>query len=279
VAGSKLPAVQVFVREQMQSVSISSFVSGEAAVFSIQAPTKNAGENEDACALIQLDAGSGLLVLADGVGGHRGGQDASALAIETMVKVSRLEIADCTNLREPVLNAIELCNKTLLSEGLGAATTLLVVEIQGSAVRPYYIGDSTILVTGQRGKLKFQSILQSPTGYALEAGFMEEEDVRTDENRHYVSNIVGTSDLHMTVGSWLTLAPKDTVLLCSDGLTDNIYINAIIDTIRIGSLPCAANKLQALCRGKMHEGTGHADDLSFILFRMNNRRSRASRAC
>jgi serine/threonine protein phosphatase PrpC len=253
----------------MQSVSISRFVSGEAAVFSIQAPTKNAGENEDACALIQLAGESGLLVLADGVGGHRGGQDASALAIESMAKISRLDQVDCTNLREPVLNAIEQCNATLLSEGLGAATTLLVVEIQGNAVRPYYIGDSTILVTGQRGKVKFQSILQSPTGYALEAGFMEEEEVRTDENRHYVSNIVGTSDLHMTVGSWLTLAPKDTVLLCSDGLTDNIYIDTIVDTIRAGSLTDAANKLQALCGQKMREENGHADDLSFMLFRIN----------
>ncbi|MBN1379773.1 MAG: protein phosphatase 2C domain-containing protein [Gammaproteobacteria bacterium] len=268
MANNQFNSTRLFVREHMQSAEVGGFVSGNVAVFSLQSPLKNDGENEDACALIQLSHHSGLLVLSDGVGGHRGGQDASALAVETMSKISQLEIADVSNLREPVLDAIEHCNATLLSEGLGAATTLLVVEVQGNQVRPYYIGDSTILVTGQRGKLKFQSIAQSPTGYALEAGVMEEAEVREDENRHFVSNIIGATDLHMTVGSWLELAPRDTLVMCSDGLTDNVYIDTIIENVRVGPLVKSACKLQQQCKLKMDDETGHPDDLSFILFRL-----------
>lgn len=263
-------SARITIRGEMTHAESGRFVSGNAEVFSLQSPSKNAGENEDACALISLSDQSGLMVLADGVGGHRGGQDASALAVETMAAFMQKSVSDQSNLREPVLDAIEECNQALLADGLGAATTLLVVELQGRSIRPYYIGDSTILVCGQRGKLKFQSIAQSPTGYALEAGVMEEAEVRTDEDRHLVSNIIGVADMHMTVGSWLNLAPKDTLLMCSDGLTDNIYIDAIVDKIRTGRINRSAQVLKEQCLEKMASTDGHPDDLSFILFRLRN---------
>ena len=258
----------LFIHEQLDNAQSFRFATGEAVVFSKQSPDKDAGGNEDACALIQLGPESGLLVLADGVGGHRGGQDASALAINMILDICERAETDDGNLREPILDAIEQCNQTLLDEGLGAATTLLVVEIRGDMIRPYFIGDSTILACGQRGKPKFQSIAQSPTGYALEAGVMREAEAREDENRYLVSNIIGAADMHTTVGSWLKLASRDTLLMCSDGLTENLYFQSIIDIMRCGPLMTAATRLHEQSTLKMQNESGHPDDLSFILFRL-----------
>ena len=49
-------------------------------------------------------------------------------------------------------------------------------------------------------------------------------------------NVIGSSDMRVEVGPALQLAARDTVLLASDGLFDNLYIDEIVDTIRRGPL-------------------------------------------
>ncbi len=61
------------------------------------------------------------------------------------------------------------------------------------ALRPYHVGDSTNLLTGQRGKLEFAMISHSPTGYAMEAGVLGEEEALVHEDRHDVSNLLGAA--------------------------------------------------------------------------------------
>ena len=52
---------------------------------------------------------------------------------------------------------VEAANRAVAELGVGAATTLAVVEIQGRSVRTYHVGDSMILAVGQRGKVRFQA--------------------------------------------------------------------------------------------------------------------------
>lgn len=258
-----------YLHQNMQAIDSLKLNCGQAVVFSSPSPLKADDGNEDACALVPISGFIDLLVLADGVGGHRGGQDAAAITVESMCELSQENIAANEILREPILSTIEHCNQSLLAQGLGAATTLIIAEIQGNQVRPYYVGDSTILITGQRGVIKFQSIAQSPVGYALESGLIEKDHEAINENSHWVSNIIGMSDMHMTVGPPLELAPRDTLLLCCDGLTDNLGTDAIISMIRKGPLLKAAENLRAACQAAMNEENGHPDDLSFILYRLN----------
>ncbi len=168
----------------------------------------------------------------------------------------------------------------VLDLGLGAATTLTVVEIDGMRIRPYHVGDSPALVVGQRGQIKLQSISHSPVGYGLEGGFIDEKEARHHEERHLVSNVIGTEDMRIDVGPALKLAPRDTVLMASDGLVDNLQTQEIVDCVRKGPLENAANVLarQAGSRMRSREsGTpSKPDDLTFILFRLHERRRRAS---
>jgi serine/threonine protein phosphatase PrpC len=157
--------------------------------------------------------------------------------------------------------------------GTGAATTLAVVEASGSTLRSYHIGDAEILLTGQRGKLKFKTIAHSPVGYAVEAGLLENEEALLHEDRHIVSNCVGVEDMHIDMGPVLPFARYDTLLIASDGVFDNLMQDQLIEIIRKGPLRKVSESLLKTCRDSMRgESASHPgkpDDLSFILLRRN----------
>jgi serine/threonine protein phosphatase PrpC len=174
-------------------------------------------------------------------------------------------------LRTAVLNGLEGANHAVQALGVGAATTIAAVELQEATVRPYHVGDSMILVAGQRGKIKLQTTSHSPVGLAVEAGFLDETEAMHHEDRHVVSNVVGSSEMKIEIGPVVKLAPRDTVLLASDGLLDNLHVNEIVERVRKGRLEMAARRLIEDSKLRMsapEEGQpSKPDDLTFILFR------------
>ena len=105
----------------------------------------------------------------------------------------------------------------------------------------------------------------------VEAGLLDQREALHHEERHLVSNFVGTSDMRIEIGPGLALNPRDTVLLASDGLMDNVHLDEITEMIRKGPLKAAAASLINLARRRMTIETQHQpskpDDLSVILFR------------
>ena len=90
-------------------------------------------------------------------------------------------------------------------------------------------------------------------------------------DRHLVSNFLGMADMRIDVGAEVELRPRDTILLASDGLMDNVHVDEIIERIRKGPLETAVDRVTALARHRMTaESTAQPskpDDLSLILFR------------
>jgi serine/threonine protein phosphatase PrpC len=174
-------------------------------------------------------------------------------------------------LRDAILDGIEKANRQILNKSSGAATTLAAIEIQSNSIRPYHVGDSMIMLCGQRGKVKLQSIAHSPVGYAVESGLLDENEAIHHEERHLISNVVGSSDMSIEIGTLRKLAPRDTLIVASDGLFDNLYLTEIIDIIRTGKLTTSANSLIELTLERMQhpkaDSPCHPDDLTFILFR------------
>jgi len=246
------------------------FCGGRALVFSQRAPGKD-GPNEDGAALVPYDDTSGLLMVADGAGGQKAGEEASGLAISRVATSVRRAREARTDLRDAILDGIEEANKAISDLGVGAGATLAVVELRDGNVRPFHVGDSTILTVGQRGRVKLQTVPHSPTGYAVEAGLMDAKEALSHEERHLVCNMLGTQDMRMEVGSALQLADRDTVLLASDGLSDNLTEEQVIEIIRKGPLEHAAQRLATRCREHMEgrQEPSKPDDLTFVLFRMN----------
>jgi serine/threonine protein phosphatase PrpC len=174
-------------------------------------------------------------------------------------------------LRSAIFDAFEDANAKLLEQGIGAGTTLVVVEVRDGTARAYHAGDSGALLVGQRGRVRFETIPHSPVGYGVAAGMLEPSETHHHDERHLLSNCVGSRDMRVEVGAPVPMAARDTLLLATDGVLENIERRNLIDQIRSGSLLQAATDLQARLRltmaGVDPKLPAHPDDATALLFR------------
>ncbi len=267
----------MFVDANMSAAQLYECAGAMMAVYSARCPGKESA-NEDAAALIPFDERSMVLAVADGMGGGRAGDVASRLAIETLRDTLIEAKSEGRSMRAGILNGIERASAAIGERGVGAATTIVVVEFDDGVVRPYHVGDSMALVVGQRGKIKLQTVSHSPVGFAVEAGLLEEHEAMHHEDRHIVSNAVGAQDMRIEMGSSRKLGARDTLLLASDGLFDNLLMEEVVGRVRRGSLADAAYRLANDATRRMEGGeAGHPckpDDLTFVLLRWGGRSGR-----
>jgi serine/threonine protein phosphatase PrpC len=263
-------AAHIFADVDMERGERFDLGGGEAVVLSLSKPERE-GPNQDAAAVILVGKGAGVAVVSDGAGGHPGGAKAAALAVRTVCESVEALGGDPENLRGAIINGFELADRAIAAFGTGAAATLAVVEIQGNSMRAYHAGDSMVLVTGQRGRVKWLTIPHSPVGYAVEAGLLDRGEALHHEDLHLVSNLLGTQDMRIELGATVNLARRDTVVLASDGLSDNVHLDEIVERVRKGPLHRAVDELAALGRKRMEapaEGApSKPDDLTFIAIR------------
>ena len=243
---------------------------GSVIAFTERAPDKDT-ENEDTLAIIPWGPESVVMVVADGAGGLPAGKRASLTAVSSLVEALSVAMSETVALRTAILDGIEAANEAVMRLSNGSATTMTVVTIEGRIARCYQIGDSEALVVGQRGRIKLQTTAHSPTGFAVEAGFLDEREALHHAERHLVSNFLGTSDMKIDIGAPVELRPRDTVLLASDGLMDNVHLHETIEHIRKGPADAAVNAVVDLARGRMQANNSNEpskpDDLSLILYR------------
>jgi serine/threonine protein phosphatase PrpC len=265
-------SAQLYTSTDVDEAELHPLGIGLAAVFTARAPDGNDSDvNEDSCAIIPYTEGSGIMVVADGAGGLPSGAKASGITVQAMRAALRAGLKKQIDLRTAVLDGIERANREVLKLGVGAATTLAVAEVQGTKLRTYHVGDSQIMVIGHKGKVKLKTMSHSPVGYGVEAGLIEEQDAILHDELHLVSNLIGFPSMHIEIGTQVTLAPLDTIIVASDGLFDNLRSEEIADTCRSGQLLAISRKLVAACHSRMTnalEGEpSKPDDLTFIAFR------------
>ncbi len=235
-----------------------------------QSPDKDT-ENEDTVAIIPWGPDAAVLVIADGAGGLPAGKRASLTAVRTLARSLQVSLEKTTLLRTAVLNGIEAANEAVREFANGSATTLTIMTIEGRLARSYQIGDSEALVVGQRGLIKLQTTAHSPTGFAVEAGFLDHREALHHADRHLVSNFIGMADMSIDMGTSVELKPRDTIILVSDGVTDNVHIDELVELVRKGPLGEAADRVAETASERMaKEKRGQPskpDDLSLIVFR------------
>jgi serine/threonine protein phosphatase PrpC len=239
------------------------------------APCAGKAKSEDALLVLPLDARNAVLAVADGMGGIPGGGAAAACAISTLAEVVEQEFTQGRALQAAILDGISRANDAVLALANGSATTLVVAELCDGAVRAYNVGDSEVIVLGQRGRLKLRTLSHSPVGFALQAGLVDHEEALHHEDRHLVSNFLGSRDMRIEVGSSVRLAAHDTVLVCSDGLVDNMRLQEIAAVVRHGRLDRSIGALAEQALARMHgpaedtpgDHPSKPDDLTVIAFR------------
>jgi serine/threonine protein phosphatase PrpC len=267
-----VPSARVYFEQDLDECAMSPIANGNAAVYTAKNPHKES-VNEDAAALLPFSVTAGVLVIADGVGGLPAGATASAVAIRSIEQSLGEAARAGSQMRGAIMNGIEKANLELAERAGGGATTLAAVEIQDNTIRPYHVGDSQIMLFGQKGKIKLLTRSHSPVGYAVEAGVLDEEQAMHHEQRHVISNAVGISEMYIEIGSALEMAPRDTLVVATDGLFDNLLAEEIVEICRKGRLTDVGRNLVDRCLARMLEPKegqpSKLDDLSFILYRRN----------
>lgn len=245
--------------------------SGQVTGYTAASPSKvDELANQDAVAVFAHGALRTVLAVADGLGGHPGGDQASQLALEVLAAELERTPDEPEAVASAIQTAFQHANDALLAQGEGAGTTLVVAEVDGKQVRTYHVGDSVALLTGGRGLLKLQTVAHSPVGYALQAGWIDEAQAMVHEERHLVSNVLGDKSMRVEVGKPVALRPRDTLLLASDGLFDNLRVQELAVMVRRGALGSATVGIVEECRRRMmtpDEELSKPDDLAILMYR------------
>jgi serine/threonine protein phosphatase PrpC len=253
----------------MDTAEVQPLACGEVSVFSARCPG-GGSPNEDAAAVIRIGTTRGVLAVADGMGGAPAGADAAACALVSLVKACT-DARSGGRLREAILDGLEAANRAVPEMAAGAGTTIAAAEIDGATARIYHVGDAGALLVGHRGKIKHATLAHSPTGYAVEAGVLDEEQAMHHAERHLVSNVVGSADMKIEIGPVLRFAARDTLLLASDGVFDNLRVGEIAKAVCNGPLADAAARLRSAVQQRMAargaRSPAKPDDFTYLLYR------------
>ncbi len=243
--------------------------------FSRKSPTRESADSEDAACLVEAAGDLGLLAVADGVGGAARGDRAARAGIERLLAccgVPEYEAGDPRGLRAGILDAIELANREILEWGLGAASTLTAVEYHAGLIRSFHVGDSDALLISNRGKIKFATVGHGPVAQAMEMGLLNESEAMGHVDRNLITNCLGSTEMKIEIGPTIKMATRDTLLVASDGLFDNLTSEEITSVIRCGNLEARTNELALRALQRMNTSENAVlpckpDDLTILCFR------------
>jgi protein phosphatase len=172
----------------------------------------------------------GLFVVADGMGGHAGGEIASRVAVDTLPAVVAEALADSDGppsparmvdaLREAIASANEAVWKQARAnpELRGMGTTCVALLMRNGQAAVAHVGDSRIYLLRQ-GALRQITEDHSLVQERVRAGDITTEEAQRSRFRNVITRAVGIADEIEPDVEVVDLAEGDTFLLCSDGLT------------------------------------------------------------
>lgn len=175
--------------------------------------------NQDA-----MYADSGLFVVADGMGGHQGGEVAANLAVRTLTNAER---SDREQLREAVAEANRVVHQTALEEaelhGMGTTLTTLAVSQEANTHQFVIlnVGDSRVY-RHRDGQLEQLTEDHSYVAELVRRGELDDEAAQVHPYRNMLTRAIGVH-AEVEIDEWL-LEPVsgDRFMLCSDGLTNEL---------------------------------------------------------
>jgi len=204
-----------------------------------------------------------LWLVADGMGGHACGEVASALARETIVR----EIRQGATLAHAIRVADEEIIRTSRrrNDSLPMGTTVVAARVQGNRFEVAWVGDSRAYLW-RDGKLAQLSQDHSVVQEMVAQGNLTAEEARAHPHRNVVTQALGVTDpAHLNVATTAgELRPSMQLLLCSDGLTEEVEDTGIARTLAYddaSAQECVDTLVAAALDG------GGSDNITVILVR------------
>jgi protein phosphatase len=199
-----------------------------------------------------------LYAIADGMGGHLGGEVASALAVETVA-------ADAGG--RPLAERVLEANRAVLerSKGdravAGMGTTFTGIELHDGVARLAHVGDSRAY-RFRGGALEPLTEDHTLVGELVRSGDLDEAAARAHPQRSVLLRCIGTEATVEVDEGLVELADGDRLLLCSDGLTEMLDSGAVAAILgeTAGDPDAAADRLVAAAND-----AGGTDNITVIV--------------
>ncbi len=187
---------------------------------------------------------AGLWAVADGMGGHEGGEWASAKLVEKFEAIG--EFGGLDEAAEAVADAIRKANRSILREGerrgKQMGTTIVSLLVRGRNYRVIWVGDSrAYLLRG--GKLRQLSRDHTQVQEMVSRGILQPADAVDHPMGHVLSRAIGVREEVEMDSVEGELQPGDTFLLCSDGLHGYVEEEEISRLLARGSPERATEEL------------------------------------
>ena len=229
-------------------------------------------QNQDAFEVVQLDRSTLLCVVCDGMGGAKAGNVASALAAEVFTQEVRHNYhgsMGAQTLNEMLDRAVKQANFAVYDrshqseEFSGMGTTLVAALIRGKAVTVANVGDSRVYRVNDDG-IDQITVDHSLVQLMLQRRELTPEQARTFPGKNYITRAIGTEPTVQCDIFHVDLKRGDSLLLCSDGLTNLVDDQEILFEIvhGVSSEQCCQRLLN------IAKNRGAPDNVTSILVRL-----------
>lgn len=223
--------------------------------------------NEDYVQYVYNQTNQLLMVACDGMGGHNAGEVASTIACNSLIesfKATNLITKDQAKewLRVQINDVNELIFKRSQSndDERGMGTTLCAAIVYHDEVWVANIGDTRAYMISQ-DKIHQLTYDHTFVGHLMRSGELTDDEARQHPQRNILTKSVGTSRLIYPDIMKYSTKYKDFILLCTDGLTDELTDDEIKSiTNQSNDVHQAAEQLIELALNR-----GASDNLSIIL--------------
>lgn len=213
-----------------------------------------------------LDPEARFFIVADGMGGHAGGQEASAIAAKLIAAHLDAHWDSETPSPQLLQDALIVANQGILAdqtehpERRDMGTTAVIISFRGDGAWRAHVGDSRLYRL--RGDI-LEQITEDHTwvSRALKMGDIEPEQARVHPWRHVLFQCLGRQDLNYIDVEPLEAAPGDIFLMCSDGLTEEVSDDIIQEVLK-SDLPCEEKALNLITEAKE---AGGSDNITIVL--------------
>ena len=207
-------------------------------------------DNQDAYFAGKITDDSVFAVVCDGMGGANAGNVASELAVrhisEYVIRSYR-DGMNMTDTEKTLKNAIVSANISLYDKAVnnaelaGMGTTAVAVFVKDSTAVIAHVGDSRIyLVNGEIKQLtRDHSVVQS----LIESGKITPEDAKVHPRKNVITRALGAEEDVAVDSDCLNLSNGDTLLLCSDGLTNFLDDKDILTVFQNNDISAVAERL------------------------------------
>ena len=211
------------------------------------------GENEDAVGWSEPDQ---LWFVADGMGGHAAGQVASGIVKDVLLRSSREKDLAAVVLRA---HTAVLAAARSREDCRGMGSTLVAARIDEGVCEVVWVGDSRAYLL-RKGKLTPLTRDHSVVEELRTEGVLSEAEIRSDPRANQITRGLGQDSAAPSL-SQVPLCRGDRIVLCSDGLHDQVSDSAIAKLARRKAGPNAA--AEALLEAALE--SGGRDNISVIV--------------